>query len=246
VHFDVLSRKSIALTVALTAQVALAGSPLIKIAIIDTGLDMEDPRFKSVLCESGHRNFVRGEGIRDLEGHGTHIAGLVKRYAGDSEGYCFMILKYYSAQQTGSENSWSETLAMQWAIASGADFVNISGGGPDRLDDECKAIQGAPSTQFVFAAGNDNLNLSEVGNNFYPASCGGLNVSVVGARKNADGKASPLRTRFSNHGTKVTDWEVGEDVLSALPGGRVGTLSGTSQATAIHTGKLVRMRITGR
>ena len=44
----------------------------------------------------------------------------------------------------------------------------------------------------------------------------------------------------SNRGKGVNSWEVGYQVLSRLPGQSYGYLTGTSQATAIKTGKLVR------
>lgn len=235
----VLPRKLALMALSLTLN-SFAGSFPIKVAVIDTGLDLSDPRFTKYLCESGHMSFVRNESVTDTEGHGTHIAGLIKQYAGESGGYCLLILKYYSVSQSGRENAYKETLAIQWAISHGASFVNISGGGPDRIEEECTSIRMAPDVMFVLAAGNEGLNLDETGNKYYPAMCGSSNISIVGAKKSEYGQVSTLRAGFSNHGTRVTAWELGEDVYSTLPNGGFGTLRGTSQATAIHTGRLVK------
>ena len=44
----------------------------------------------------------------------------------------------------------------------------------------------------------------------------------------------------SNYGEPVNTWEVGTNVLSRLPGKSFGFMTGTSQATAVKTGKIVR------
>ena len=66
----------------------------IKIAIIDTGLDLSDPRFAGHICNKGHRNFILdNDNTEDNNGHGTHIAGLIRSNAGEGN-YCFLIYKF--------------------------------------------------------------------------------------------------------------------------------------------------------
>jgi hypothetical protein len=49
----------------------------------------------------------------------------------------------------------------------------------------------------------------------------------------------------SNYGKSVNAWEKGTDILSRLPGG-YGLMTGTSQATAIRTGKLIRQMLNAK
>ena len=101
----------------------------LKIAVVDTGLDRNDPRFSKVLCKMGHRNFADGSNdTRDTHGHGTHIVGLIKQYAGES-GYCLVILKFYDENAKGDKNLENSIEAFKWASQIGVDRINFSGRG---------------------------------------------------------------------------------------------------------------------
>lgn len=206
-----------------------------RVGVIDTGLDLEDPRFKDVLCESGHRDFT-GEGMRDNDGHGTHVAGIIKKFAGKSKDYCLTIFKFYSKHYDDALNAHHFRLALQEALALKLPLINYSGGGSASNTWEKDALAHAQGiTVLVAAAGNGSQNLVDYP--FYPASYGLGNIIVVGALKE-NGKDKFER---SNFGPQMT-WEVGENVISTLPEGKEGSLSGTSMATAIHTGKLIAAR----
>lgn len=208
------------------SKMANSTPSIAKVAIVDTGLDLMDKRFTSLLC--GAKDFT-GEGIVDKIGHGTHVAGLIKQYAENSS-YCLIILKYYSLR---GENGLAFTTALQEAINMGASIINISGGGDNPAMLEYQIIKNNPNVIFVSAAGNDNKNLDkEV---YYPASYNLFNILVVGSLNRNGFKASS-----SNYGSIVKKWEIGEDVVSAAPGGFQGVMSGTSVATAIATGKLIK------
>ena len=205
----------------------------IKIAVIDTGLNLKDPRFTSHLCPTGHQNFVENETLDDINDHGTFVAGLIKKYAKDAN-YCMLIYKYYSANDPGQLNMWREVEALQTAINNGADIVNYSGGGQMLNEDEALLIKYHPEITFVVAAGNDGENLDIPGNTFYPASLFYPNMEVV---ENVDknGNLDPS----SNYSQRIYDKEVGENVVSTIPNGLMGKMSGTSFSTAIFSGKLV-------
>lgn len=209
-------------------------APLVRVAIVDTGLDLKDPRFAHVLCKSGHKDFT-GDGIKDYHGHGTHIAGLVRMYAG-SAGYCLMIVKYYAEGVPGAINATREIEAMTWAVSHGADIVNVSGGGPKSSAVEALLIHDHPGVTFVVAAGNESQDIAL--SPYYPASYGYGNMVVVGNAKE-EPASSDVRSETSNFGEGVNAWEVGVDALSTLPKG-TGKISGTSQACAIRTGKIVK------
>lgn len=205
-----------------------------RVAIIDTGLDIDDPRFSSLLCKDGHHwDFVENKPLKiDGHGHGTHIAGLIKQYAGNAN-YCLLIYRYFSAYDFKDGNLRNEIMAIDKAVADRATIINISGGGLYRSDIECNTIKEAKNVRFVTAAGNEGSNIDPP-NGYYPASCGSSNITIVGSTNRFG-----LKMPSSNYGTTVTEWELGLNVESTLPKGRTGEMSGTSMATAIATGKAV-------
>jgi subtilisin family serine protease len=208
----------------------VAASLWTKVVILDTGLDLNDSRFQSVLCSEGHRDFT-GKGIQDDFGHGTHIAGLVKEYAGEANDYCLIIVKFYDKDAVDDTNAKNFNEAIKYASEVG-DIVNVSGGGGLPSEAEETAVANSESL-FVVAAGNNKHDL-DADCNFFPACYPYGNILPVG---NTD--SSGHIAHSSNYGSRVKAWEVGQDVLSTLPRGRVGYLSGTSQSTGIHSGKLI-------
>ena len=210
-----------------------AGPRTIKVGIVDTGLDLNDPRLNSQLCPYGHKDFT-GTGLADTVGHGTFVAALIERYAGKGD-YCLLIYKFYSISEPGVKNTNNEVSAFKKAIRDGASVINFSGGGERFSEEEFLVVKNNPQVTFVVAAGNDNLDLDIFGNTYYPASFFFKNEIVL---ENVDKYGNKAQT--SNWGSKITESEVGEDVVSMLPNGQMGKESGTSFSTAIRTGKMIR------
>jgi subtilisin family serine protease len=205
----------------------------IRVAIVDTGLDISDSRFSGHICPTGHKNFIDNQTLNDINNHGTAVAGLIQQYAGDSN-YCLLIYKYYDLSVPGKVNQRREILALQAAVDAGADIVNLSSGGPNFSEDESLIIRDNPNVTFVVAAGNDGQNIDLPGNEYYPASLFYKNMEVVeGIDRNG------RITKSSNYSSKIKDKELGEGVLVMLPGNHTDYWSGTSMATAIFSGKLV-------
>ncbi len=204
-----------------------------KVAIIDTGLDLNDPRFKNKLCPNKHWDFVDNDAYpQDIHGHGTHVAGLISQYAEGAK-FCLMIFKYYEEKASGAVNIQRMKQAMKIAVKLGADVVNISGGGPSYDIEEFDIIKTNPKVTFVVAAGNESKNIDTVEGAYFPASYSADNLIRVGSLEKCN-----FKLRSSNFGSKVTAWEIGL-ANSTLPGGRYGHMAGTSQATAIRTGKIL-------
>lgn len=203
----------------------------LRVAVIDTGLDLSDKRFEGKLCNKGHQYFT-GDTIKDTHRHGTHVAGLITKYAGDSN-YCLLIYKFHGDRFDGSATMDRLISSLYAAMAQGADVVNISGGGRNPSYLEKEIIKNNPNVIFVVAAGNNGENLDLPENTYFPASYFLPNIIAVSSL-DRDGK----RSKTSNW-SKKTISELGEEVVSFLPNGGEGPISGTSQATAIATGKLV-------
>lgn len=207
---------------------AYAGFRQIKVAIVDTGLDLSDKRFARHLCKAGGSDLT-GEGINDTIGHGTHVAGIVVLNT-KNPNYCLMIYKYWSESASGNVSMRRSVNAFKLAIKQGADIINYSSNGEAYDKEEYEVIKNNPKVKFIVAAGNDHLDLdSEVS---YPASYWLDNEVVVGAL-GTNGKIYPS----SNYGNQVV-YEEGESIMSYIPNG-MGTMSGTSMATALRTAKIL-------
>lgn len=223
----------------------------IVVAIIDTGLDIRHPLFRDHLWtnprekENGSDNdgngyagdlhgwnFVSNDNdLSDKHGHGTHVAGIILQKA-RSQRVKFMILKYYDPEKSGEENLLNTVKAIRYATKMKADIINYSGGGDVRSPLEEAAIRDAQRNGilFVAAAGNEGRNTDRIG--YYPAGYRLSNIVSVAAM---DSKRRLLTS--SNYGSKSVDIVApGKNVLSALPGGRYGYMTGTSQATAWVSG----------
>lgn len=226
------------------------------IAVIDTGIDSNNPK----LCKFGHKSFTGdNKPLVDNNGHGTHIAGIIAANAGDLD-YCIVSLKFFSAKQSGKQNLAATVAAVNFAINIKIDYINYSAGGPEVDKAELKAVERAlnKGIKIFAAAGNEGDNL-DLKCNYYPA-CYDKRIVMVGnmvhgipawARSLAYVKYVDL-SRFkdddhpaesSNFGARVNQWELGTDVDSTMPGGFRGKMSGTSQATAIATGKAINERL---
>lgn len=224
------------LSIVISIICQVAGAEPLKVAVIDTGLNRADPRFEGKLCATGHYNFVdHNEDTTDLNGHGTYIAGLIKKYAVNAQ-YCLIIYKFHSDSISGPSTVLNTILAIRAAVKEGATVVNISAGGREFQEQEYLAIKEAPGVLFVVAAGNDSKEL-KAPYGFYPASYGLKNIIAVGA-VDPSGK----RLDSSNYGELVKAWEQGVGPLAPLPNGSIGSMRGTSISTAIYTGRLISVR----
>lgn len=231
------------------------------VAVIDTGADLLHPDLRNNLWTN--KGEIPGNGrdddangladdfhgwnfshhnnsLKDENGHGTHIAGIIvgldeKR----AKNIKLMILKYYDASAPGMSNLLSSVQAIRYAIKMGAKIINYSGGGPFAVAEEKLAIAEAEKAGvlFIAAAGNERSN-SDVFQ-YYPAAYAFSNVLSVTAH-DKDGRI----LSSSNFGAKSVDTAApGKEVLSALPGGRRGQMTGTSQATAHATSLSARLML---
>jgi subtilisin family serine protease len=216
----------------------------VTVAVIDTGIDKSS---SGKLCRYGHKSFAskHGDPLVDKVGHGTHVAGLIEKHAGDGD-YCLVSIQFCNDKITQTQNLFNLKRALQYAINLRVDYINISGGGYDPDPKERLLMLEALNNgiKVVVAAGNESINLT-YWCNYYPA-CYDDRIIVVG-NLTSDRVPSQLsflvRSPTSNYGKVVRRWEVGTRVFSNLPSGRHGYLSGTSQATAVATGKIIKEQL---
>ena len=107
----------------------------IKVAVLDTGFDLDHPDFlgRSVTSKS----FVTGQEVNDLNGHGTHCTGTAlgfKQLAGGARRYGIAFRgdifsgKVLSNQGSGSDSSI--LAGINWAITNQCRVVSMSLGAP--------------------------------------------------------------------------------------------------------------------
>lgn len=174
----------------------------------------------------------------DTHGHGSHISGIIGASAANGvglSGVCprvrVMALKYYDSSGAGFNNLQNTVKAFQYANKMGAHIINYSGGGSEAAASERLALEDSKSKGIliVAAAGNDGRSNDVIP--YFPASYPLDNILSV-ASINRNDQLLPS----SNFGKIVHVAAPGLSVLSTLPGGRYGMMSGTSQATAFVTG----------
>src|SRR4051812_10882000 len=170
-----------------------------------------------------------------LSGHGTHTSGTIGAIGNNGIGVAGVNwdvslagLKVFP--DTSDQNQFGATSAnliraIQYAGAKGLRVVNGSlGGAHPQVQSELDALQSAPSTLFVFAAGNATNNNDS--NPFCPACYQTLpNVISVAATDQNDQLAS-----FSNYGASTVNLGApGVNILSTyVPSGSYAYASGTS------------------
>ena len=120
---------------AATRAIAATGTGRgVKLAVLDTGIDLGHPDFASrdIVSES----FIPGQSVQDDNGHGTHCAGTAggtrtpgsgPRYGIASEATLF-IGKVLSNQ--GSARGRSTLAGIEWALSNGCDVISMSLGSP--------------------------------------------------------------------------------------------------------------------
>lgn len=210
----------------------------IVVAVIDTGFTYSQYTKNVKLCKFGHKDFTSLQemftppGIKspvpvDNHGHGTNIAGVIQDNAGEAN-YCIVVIKYYDPKAIDSNNLVNTINAIKYATNIGAKYINYSGGGIMFDKTEKQTVQKFldKGGRFIAAAGNEKSDIQKL--KYYPAMYDSRIVSVGSMEK--DGHVA----NYSNYGKSISRWEYGTDVV-----GFGIKMSGTSQATAIATGKII-------
>jgi subtilisin family serine protease len=226
-------------TLQVPQAVAMAGGDGTVVAVIDTGVDVMHPALKDHILRDG--DSVVGYDFLDNDsdpseggtepdpaskdpndpnaafGHGTFIAGLVARVAPRAR---IMPIRAFGPDGVGT--LFGVIKAVAFARAHKANVVNMSFGAPERLYGlEELVSEMNRSVVFVAAMGNEGRD-----ERMYPAA----QPSVVAV---AAVDVKDVRADFSNYGKRVDLAAPGVTLVSAYPGRRYATWSGTSFAAPI-------------
>lgn len=227
------------------------GDEAIIVAVIDTGVDRRHPDLEKnifintreipgngvdddgngYIDDTNGWNFVGSSpNVDDPVGHGTHIAGIIGARRDNGFGIRginnkvrILPVVYLDSKTHG--NMQNAVDAIHYAVDMGAKIINASWGG-GQWDELREAIQWAESKGVlcILSSGNDGENLDIYP--YYPASFQLPNTIVVGSSSFDDAV-----TGDSNWGRRSVDIIApGIEILSTLPGGQYGYMSGTSMA----------------
>jgi subtilisin family serine protease len=208
-----------------SASVLRAASK-IKIAVIDTGVDLRQPdiaakapQVYSVIHRKSRRD------VRDYYGHGTFVASLaagsvtngegIAGFGGDAQLLCVQV-----AHSDGSISDVDEAAGIVYAVKHGAKIINLSLGGVEPSALETRAVRYAQrhGVLIVAAAGNEFHEGNPVE---FPAALlqpkgsngqGGSGLSVGASTLKGD------RASFSNAGSYISLAAPGDSVFAALSG----------------------------
>ncbi len=198
------------------------------VAVIDTGIDSQHSFLANNIAPTV--DFTKTTS-NDVNGHGTHIAGIIKSIYPDVR---ILPLKYYDANQTADQSIRATIKAIRFAINAKVDFINYSSAGSGNALDELKVLQEARSKGIlvIAAAGNRGENIDDPDHPSYPANYGLSNVITVA------GYDDQLKiVSSSNFGIRSVDIAApGYRIRGAYIGNKTAYMTGTSQATAFVTG----------
>ncbi len=206
----------------------------VKVAVLDTGINTHEALPSSKIIYS--KSFIPGENATDLNGHGTHVAGIIAGYADDkyigvAPGAQLLNIKVLNKNGEGTLDYLIN--GIQEAVNNGAQVISISAGAliNNPNDPVCQAANNAvlKGIVVVAAAGNEGPDSGTIN-----APGEAALVICVGAVDSSNNIAV-----FSSRGP-TPDNRVGVDLVA--PGVKIVSLSyndtsgyvemsGTSQAT---------------
>ncbi|WP_328990118.1 S8 family serine peptidase [Kribbella sp. NBC_01245] len=218
----------------------------VKVAVLDTGLDATHPDLADRIVAS--QNFSESADTVDRVGHGTHVASTVAGTGAASNGKYrgvapdAELLNGKVLDDDGFGSFAGIIAGMEWAVAQGADVVNLSLGSQepsDGTDDLSQAVNRlSTDTLFVVAAGN--CFFPAPGSISSPAAAdqalavgnmqrdGGLNPGSCRGPRKGD---HALKPEISAPGTGIVAARAAEGTIGNPVDEHYTTLSGTSMAT---------------
>lgn len=201
------------------------GGKGIVIAILDTGISKNHPFLKGSII--GGKDFTGKGDYEDGNGHGSHVAGIIKQVAPNVDLLIGKVL-----DDTGGGSYQSIINGIDWATnyigANGerTRIINMSLGGSDHSDVLEKAILNAVSKGIlvVVASGNEGNHEDDKYEYGYPALYN--ECITVGAIDENN-----IMAGFSNEHLQLDVVALGVNVKSTYKNGGYAILSGTSMAT---------------
>lgn len=203
----------------------------VKIAVLDTGCDLDHPDLKNNILPG--INFINANKEPwDDNKHGTHVCGIIAAenndigmvgVAPDSK-----IIPVKVLDKNGNGDVKAVCKGIRWAVdVAKADFICMSLGCPNPVDSVRDAIQYALSKKVIcFVAAGNAGRTQKI---FYPANYPEA-IAIGSIDENFD------RSNFSNTGDNLDFLAPGGRIMSTVPDNWYAIMSGTSMATPFAVG----------
>ena len=228
-----------------SVQFIASSAPQIIIAVLDSGIDLDNSQLKPYLfvnsgeipnngIDDDHNGFIddvngvnmftqKGNVSDDL-GHGTLMSSII---ALSSQGHVKILpIKIFDSQ--GKSSQFLVSCALQYARQMGATVANCSFGYDYYTETLKQEVVDAQSYGLLLVASAGNQGQEKL---IYPAAF--PNVLAVSSLDGSDHLAS-----FSNYGTFLSVSSIGVDVAGLYPGNQQAFVSGTSASAANVSGLL--------
>ncbi|MFB7236833.1 type VII secretion-associated serine protease mycosin [Streptomyces sp. NPDC056269] len=230
----------------------------VRVAVIDTGVDDVNPQLKKAVDAKAGKDYLKPDkenrgfgdeqrgktdGTVDLVGHGTKVAGIIAARPADGTGFVGLApeatiipIRQNDEKNSGKADTMAE--AITWAVAKGADVINISQDTTQRLGPEtkmAKAVAAAIKNDVVVVASAGNDGMDGRSKLTYPAAFPGV-LAVASSDRNNE------RAAFSQSGPMVGVAAPGVDIVSTVPGGGQCVDNGTSFSAPYVAGVAALLR----
>lgn len=200
----------------------------VKVAVVDTGISNTHPDLVANV-KGGYNAINPNKNWNDDNGHGSHVAGTIGAL-NNTVGVIGVapLVNLYAVKVLGANGSGflSDVIeGIQWAVANGAQVINMSLGSSSDVQSLHDAVIAAYNAGVVVVAAAGNSGGAVIFPAAYPEA---IAVSATDSNN--------LLASFSSRGPEVDLAAPGVNVYSTYKGTGYATLSGTSMATPHVTG----------
>jgi thermitase len=192
------------------------GSNLVKVAVVDTGIDLTHPDLQECYTPIGSWDFVHHDPYPDDEvGHGTHCAGIIAATFNNGIGIAGIAQVKIMAIKIGGASvtvwPWTAARGVIHAALSGADIISMSFGSwiPFKTMELACKFASNRGCILVAASGNENSQIVS-----YPARF--ESVIAVGATDENNARWSN-GDHGSNYGYELEMMAPGVGIMSTMP-----------------------------
>jgi thermitase len=217
----------------------------IKVAIIDTGVDLQHPGIKDRLSDKSEwKDFVDNDNIPQDEagkgakpgkayGHGTAVAGIILQIAPKA-----MILPLRALTPNGGGDLSNVIKAIDYAIDRGALIINLSlGSNVSDLALSSELTYAKSKGVYVIASAGNN---GKIDNADYPARLSFVDDATTSLAGSTFGVGSIDKfdnlSSFTAKGDGLIAFAPGEQIYSFYPDGKMAYTTGTSFAAPMVSG----------
>jgi thermitase len=213
----------------------------IKVAVIDSGVDLAHPGLKGGFVAADQMwDYVGNDAVPNevgvlgigAYGHGTNVASIILQIAPKAK-----IMPIRVLGPDGSGDVLNVASAITFAVNKGAKVINLSLGSSVASAAVTNAINAATSKGVYVISSSGNEGIQQI---TYPATQASADTTTAGKFSVSVGSVNSLdeKSTFSTYGLTLEMVAPGEVVYGPVPGNRLGAWSGTSMAAPMISGTI--------